>query len=658
MKKEQIVTESTMDAAKMEEVAPSKYRTIKGKMRLFTIGVPAISILVGIVGVFHIRVFGYVLMDVAYLYLLAGLFLPLCFIWIPPTKNSTKDKVPWYDSVIALISLLIPLYFFFETPNIIQGWVVPSIAPTQALICSIVFWALAIEAARRAVGGIFAVILLFFSTYPLYGAYMPGVFNAKNFDWDRVALFHALGVDSFVGIPLHVFGRLFFGYMTFALALQACGVGDFFKNIAIALLGKTRGGNAKVAILASGLFGSISGHPGANIFATGAFTIPAMKKEGFTPEFAGAVEACASTGGSLMPPIMGAVAFIMAEFLEMSYATICIAATVPSFLYYLCLFAQIDAYAAKHSLSPIKSTIAIPPIRKILWEYVHLLAGFVVLFYFLFYMRLESWAPWVAALATFAVAALRKQSRLSFRQFLLFFEDLGKTLGQMMGIMGPVGMIIGAFILTGIAYSLPQGLVSIAGGNIFLLLLMGAFASFILGMGVSVSACYIFLAITLAPALEMAGLNRLAVHMFILYCGLWSNITPPVALSAFTAAIISGGDPMKTALESMRIGVAKFLLPFFFVLSPAMLFQGAWTDTIQVVPTAAIGLILISGGLEGYFWKIGKLKFISKALLVLSGVLLGIPETTTDLIGVALAIIVLTALTFRKKRMQANVVAY
>lgn len=658
MKKEQTIHAPDTGSAELEKATISKYRVLTGNVRLFTIGIPIIAVLVGIIAIFHIRPFGFVLMDVAYLYLLAGLFLPLCFIWIPPTKKSCKEKVPWYDGLLALMSFLIPLYFFYETPNIIQGWVVPSIAPKQALILSVAFWALAIEAARRSIGGIFAILLFLFSTYPLYGGYMPGILTTKTFPWDRVTLFHALGADSFFGIPLHVFGRLFFGYMTFAIALQACGVGNFFKNIALALLGKTRGGNAKVAILASGLFGSISGHPGANIFATGAFTIPAMKKEGYTPEFAGAVEACASTGGSLMPPIMGAVAFIMAEFLEMSYATICLAAVVPSFLYYLCLFVQIDAYAGKHSLVPVEIDIAIPPMRIILWNNIHLLAGFAVLFYFLFYLRLESWAPWVASFATFVMAAFRKQSRLSFKQFLFFFEDLGKTLGQMMGIMGPVGMIIGAFILTGVAYALPQGLVSIAGGNILLLLLMGALASFILGMGVSVSACYIFLAITLAPALEMVGLNRLAVHMFVLYCGLWSNITPPVALSAFTAAIISGGDPMKTAFVSMRIGVATFLVPFFFVMSPAMLFLGPWHESIQVIPTAIVGIVLIGGGLEGYFWRIGEIKLAPKVLLVISGLLLGIPETTTDLIGIAIAILILTVLAFRKNSTRSDVVAY
>ena len=627
----------------------SKYRTISGKWRVVTVGIPVISIFAGIIGVFHVRPFGWVMLDVAYLYILAALFLPLCFLWIPPTKKARKDRVPWYDILLALLSLGIPLYFFFETYRIIQGWVVPSVAPLQALIFSILFWALAIEAARRAVGWIFAVILLFFSTYPLFGAFMPGVLEAKNFPWDRVVLFHVLGEDSFTGIPLHVFGRLFFGYMVFAISLQACGIGMFFNQIAIALLGRTRGGNAKVAILASGLFGSISGHPGANIFATGSFTIPAMKREGLSPEFAGAVEAAASTGGSLMPPIMGAVAFIMAEFLEMPYATICIAAAVPSLLYYLCLFSQIDAYAARLSLLPVKAEFSVPSVRVILFDNLHILIGFAALFYLLFYMRLEAWAPWLASAITFAAASIRKGTRLGLEGFILFLENLGKTLGQMMGIMGPVGMIIGSFILTGIAYSMPYGLVALAGGNIYLMLLMGAIASFILGMGVSVSACYIFLAITLAPGLVMGGLDKLPVHMFVLYCGLWSNITPPVALSAFSASIIAGGNPMKTGVEAMRIGIAKFLLPFFFVLSPAMLLQGSFMETLQVVPTAALGLIFISGALERYFWFIGHIGMTTRLFLIAAGLLLGIPETKTDLIGIIIAVVLFGFIMLKRK---------
>jgi TRAP transporter 4TM/12TM fusion protein len=506
-----------------------------------------------------------------------------------------------------------------------------------------------VEAARRAVGWVFAAVVLFFSTYPLFGDFMPGMLYAKRFAFDRLCLFHILGEDSVMGIPLHVFGRLFFGYMIFALGLQAFGIGRFFNEIAVAFLGKTRGGNAKVAIVASALFGSISGHPGANIFATGAFTIPAMKKEGFSPEFAGAVEATASTGGVIMPPIMGAVAFIMAEFIEISYATVCLAALVPSLLYYLCLFAQIDAYSARRNLKPSPIEISVPPIWRTIFDNFHIILGFAFLLYLLFYIRLEAWAPWFATGLTFVLACLTRRTRINLQDFARFLEDSGRTLGQMMGIMAPVGMIIGSLILAGIAYSMPYSVVKLAGDNRYLLLVFGAMASFVLGMGVSITACYIFLAIVLAPGLVMAKFDILASHMFVLYCGLWSFITPPVCLSAFTAAIIAGGNAMKTAFISMRLGIVTFFVPFFFVLKPAMIFRGPPLDTVYALATSIPGVILMSGAIEGYVWYLGKVGIVTRLLIFVSGFLMAIPESNTDLVGIAVAVIVIAVILIRKK---------
>ncbi len=642
-------TETTENTQNLKRVIPTKYRTLHGPWLILTAVFPAISLLVGVWNTFHLDYFGLTFIDMAYLYVLVAIFLPLCFIWQPPSQSATKDTVPWYDIIIAVLSCGIPLYFFSKSIDIIYGWVVPDIAPFHAVILSGIMWAIALEAARRSVGWVFFAVLLFFSAYPLFGEFMPGLLQTKFLPPERLILFHFMGEMSFTGIPLHVFGQLFFGYMLFAIGLMACGIGDFFNQIAVALLGKTRGGNAKVAIVASGLFGSVSGHPGANIFATGVFTIPAMKREGFSPEFAGAVEACASSGGTLMPPVMGAVAFIMAQFLEIEYATVAIVAAVPSILYYTVLFAQIDAYAAKFNLKPVEAGITIPPIWKILFNNLHLILGFGTLLYMLFYLRLETWAPWVATAITFAAALVRKHTRLKFKDWINFLQDLGRTLGQMMGIMGPVGMMIGSLIITGIAYSLPYTVVRIAGGEILPLLLMGAVASFILGMGVSISACYIFLAIILVPGLVMQGIDPLAAHMFVLYCGLWSYITPPVCLSAFTAAIIAEGDAMKTGFEAMRLGVAKYILPFFFVLNPAMILQGPPLEILQVVSSAFVGLVILSGAMEGYIWYIGRIGWLSRVLFVAGGFLLGLPGMTTNLYGVAITIgMVLIILIVRK----------
>jgi TRAP transporter 4TM/12TM fusion protein len=446
-----------------------------------------------------------------------------------------------------------------------------------------------------------------------------------------------------MGIPLHVFGRLFFGFMIFAIILQRLGAGQFFNDLALAWIGKTKSGNAKVAIIASGFFSSKSGAPIANVMTTGAFTIPAMKKEGLPAHFAGAVEATASSGGALMPPVMGAVAFIMAEFLGVPYSEVAIAAAVPSVLYFLCLFAQIDSYGKRIGLVPPEITVDVPPVWLSMLRNSHIILSFGVLLYALFFLQLAAQGAWIATAAAIILALFRKETRLNFKGFVLMLADVGRVLGELMGIMGPVGMIIGSFIITGIAYSLPNEIVSLAGGSIVLVLLFGAIALFVLGMGVTISACYIFLAIVLAPGLVEFGFDPMAVHLFILYCGMMSYITPPVALTAFAAATISGANPMKTGFTAMKLGIAKYILPFIFILSPALILRGPVGESVYVITTCAIGLVILSGALEGYFWHLGNLKIPTRIILFTAGLLIAIPNVYTDLIGAIIFVVFFTA---------------
>lgn len=294
-------------------------------------------------------------------------------------------------------------------------------------------------------------------------------------------------------------------------------------------------------------------------------------------------------------------------------------------------------------------------VLKIIWQHMHLLFGFVVLLFVLFYMRLESLAPWYGVLATFAAAMLRKSTRLRLRDFKRFLEDTGRTLGQMMGIMAPVGMVIGSLVLTGVAYSLPYTIVSLAGDNLVVLLFFGALASFILGMGVSPSACYIFLAIILCPGLVMAGVNLMAAHMFVLYCSLWSNLTPPVALSSFTAAIIAASNPMRTAVTSMRIGFGTFLIPFLFVANPGLLLLGDLTNILTTVISATIGLALMCGSFEGYIWGLGRIAPWQRLAFFIAGICMAIPGYYTDAVGLVLgAAVFVFSYAVLKQRTSAN----
>lgn len=613
----------------------SKYRTPAMGWRAFSVVFTIGGLFLALLYVFHLRPFGFLLVDITYLYYLVIVFLPLLFVYLPLNKRAPRDRVPWYDVILIVLSIAAPLYFVTKEWEVLTlGW--ETGAPPVAFTFSVILWALIIEAGRRAAGPSFAIIILVFSTYPLISGHMPGFLWNPSTSLHHLSSYHSFSEESIMGIPLHVFGRLFFGFMSFAIILQRLAAGKFFNDMALALVGKTRSGNAKVAIIASGLFASISGAPIANVMTTGAFTIPAMKREGLPGYFAGAVEACASSGGALMPPVMGVVAFIMAEFLEVPYSQVCLVAVVPITLYFVCLFSQIDAYAARIGLQPKPITVEVPPVWRTLVNNLHILLSFGVLVYLLFFLRLAAQGAWIATGVAILVAQFRKETRLDLKGVFLMFEDVGRILGELMGIMGPVGMIIGSFIITGVAFSLPHQIVSLAGGNIAAMLLLGAIASFILGMGVTISACYIFLAIVLAPGLVEYGFDLFGVHLFILYCGMMSYITPPVALSAFAAATISGASPMKTGVQAMKLGIAKYILPFIFITSPALILRAPAGECVHVILTCAVGLVIISGGLEGYFWGMGNLKIVTRVLLLLGGLLVAIPTLSTDLIGGAI----------------------
>ena len=636
-----------------ERVLAPKYRIPQAKLRVATMMLPVTALIFTLIYVFHLTPFGWAILDFAYLCLLIALLLPLIFIWTPIAKGVDKNKVPWYDILLSCLAFGIPLYFFFTAYEIVSEWGV--IVPTKAIVLSVILWAVIIEAARRSVNILFAGVVLFFSLYPLFSFLMPGPLWAPvTSSFTELAAYHIVGLNSLMGIVMQVFGRLLFGFFIFAVAIQMAGAGKFFSDVAMILLGKTRAGHAKTAILGSGFLGSVTGSSLANVMTTGAFTIPAMKKAGLPPHLAAAIEACASTGGALMPPIMGTVAFLMAEFLEISYAEVCKAAIVPSVLYYMVLFVQIDLYAGRVSLQAGEDSkdpmITFSKIWSLFFDYFHIILSVFILIYMLFWLRLEAYAPWIATAVLFALAMLREKTRLSIRQFFTFFENSGRVLGDLVGVLAPLGFIIGSFTLTGIAYSLPYEIVKLAHGNLYILLAVGAFASFILGMGVSVAACYIFLAIVLAPGLVQGGIDPVAAHLFVLYCGLWSFITPPVALAAFTAAGIAGADSMRTGFTAMRLGMAKYLLPFFFVISPAMIFRGSTlSETLMVVGPCALGLIFMSIALEGYAWGIGKIDIFTRFLIFFSGILIAYPQLWSSIVGISIGVVMFGGLLLKRK---------
>jgi len=571
---------------------------------------------------------GVTLLDNAYLYTLCALLVGLVFLFRPASARARHDGVPWYDVLLYLATLGVFGYFALHANRILQeAW--EFMAPTPAVAVAVVGWLLLLEATRRAGGTAVFVVVALVSLYPIVADRLPGPIAGLPQPWTTTAGYHFTSSESVLGIPTRAFGELVIGFVMFGAVLQYTGAAAFFNQTAFALFGRVRGGPAKVSIFASGLMGSVSGSVVSNVLTTGVVTIPAMKRTGFSPAYAGGVEACASTGGVLMPPIMGATAFVMASFLGVPYATVVLAAIVPSLLFYLGLFVQIDGYAARQGLKGLPRA-ELPSLRRTLAEGWQYLAVFVLLVWMLLVLQREALAPFVATALLLAINQAWRRHRLGWRQFVALLDGVSRALAELAALLAGVGLIIGALSVTGLAGTLANDLVYLAGNNVHVLLLMGALTSFVFGMGMTITACYIFLAIVLAPPLVAAGFDPVAVHLFMMYWGMVSFITPPVSLAAFVAAGLAGASPMKVGLQSMRLGSTMYFVPFFFVLNPALILRGSATDIVAVVLTGVIGIVLIASALEGWLVGFGALGRgwpggVARLLLLAAGLGMALP---------------------------------
>ncbi len=615
---------------------------VNGWVRWLVIIVGCLGILLTMNQVFNWNFFGVMevvgvdlIIDTSFFYVMLGIFLSLVFI-VYPSHAGTQKKVPIYDWALALLAMVCPLYMAYYGQTIIQeGWDI--IAPMEATILAGIVCLLCLEAVRRAGGWILFGVCTFFFFYPLFAEYMPGFLWGPESAIEEFVRQHALGTESIIGLPMRVVTRLLIGFLLFGSALVFTGGGEFFMAFATALLGKSRGGPAKVAIVSSGFFGSLSGSVISNVVTTGKITIPTMKRTGYPATYAGAVEACASTGGALMPPVMGAVAFIMAEFLNVSYATVVVAALVPAFLFYLALVLQADNYAARNGLKgqPPEEIPRLWDVVKSGWYYIFSLA---TLIYMLIGLRIESHAPYYAtAVLLISSVVFGGRNRITVHGFVEMLLDAVKNIVSIIGILVGIGMIVGSLAYTGVGPAFSGELLQFAGENTFLLLLLGAATSFILGMGMTVSACYIFLAIVMGQAVADAGINLIAGHLFILYWGMMSYITPPVAVAAVAAATVAGSHPMRTGVMSMRLGGILFILPFLFVFNPTLILHGDTIDILHDVLTACLAVWLLASALEGWLYWVGRIEWTNfriPALLAAAALLY--PGYLSDLVGLGI----------------------
>lgn len=591
---------------------------------------------------------GFMVYKEQYLGIFLALFLSSTFLNIPISKRSSRDKVPWYDVILAIVPFVIfgNIALFYGDLVLTAGF-----ATIDRAIMGLIAVLLVFEAARRVAGYPLVIVGGLLVLYARFAYLMPGLLNAKGVSWQRLFVSLYLDPNSLLGIPTGVAGTMVVGFLFFGVCLFVVGAGEFLSNIAVALMGRQKGGAAKVAVIASGLFGSLSGSASANVAVTGVVTIPLMKRTGYRPHFAGAVEATASTGGLVLPPVMGITAFMMAEFLGIPYYEVAIAAAVPAVLYYVALLTQIHLEALRIGIEGLPKE-EIPPLGQVLksgWIYLIPVAG---LLYLIFVLRINPTSSAIYSGFLFVVVGVfKRENRKHFgRKVAHILEDTGRQVLIVAAACSLAGLVIGSVSLTNLGLSLSKTLIAVSGGSAFLLLLLAAAGAIILGMGMPIAPTYIMLVILIAPAMVEIGILPLAAHLFINFFGAMSFVTPPVCVAAFVAAGLAGSTPMKVGFTAARLGIGAYLVPFAFCYSTGLLWLGSFTSILGAIIPTTLGILFVSIGLAGYLFD--PLSLVKRGLFFLGGILLLAPHSLWRLIGIALCL-ALAGLEYWKKRTAA-----
>jgi TRAP transporter 4TM/12TM fusion protein len=617
------------EAAPEQMVEELAGRAMTGAVRAAFVAVAVIVTLLVLNQLLNLQLFsGVVFIENRYLYLLAALLFPLVFLVLPADSKNAAGPPPWYDWALATLSAALFGWFAYQATRILsEGWEYN--APTLAKAISGVLWLIVMEGLRRTSGWPMTVVVAAVSLYPVVAESIPNPLKGSSQSLPDTLAFHFASAESAFGIPMRAFAEIVVGFIVFGVALNFTGGGRFFNDLAFALVGRFRGGAAQVGIISSALQGSISGSVISNVVSSGVVTIPAMKRTGFSAAYAGAVEAVASTGAVLMPPVMGSTAFVMASFLGRGYGEIALAATVPALLFYVALVVQIDGYSALRGITGMRPSELprLGAVMRVGWFY---LPVFALLVFLMVFLQDEAIAPFYATALLISINQALPTHRMSWTKLADFAAAVARGLAELVAILLAIGCIIGALSMTGLAGTLANDLVYLAGGAPLVLLVMGALTSFVFGMGMTVTACYIFLAIVLAPPLIKAGLDPLAVHLFIMYWGMVSFITPPVALATFAAAPIAGVSAMRIGLQSVKLGFAIYVVPFCFVLNPALIMKGSAAEVLMSVAGSFPGVVLIASAMQGYAAGLGPipnnpLGWLARAAFLAGGFLLCAP---------------------------------
>lgn len=568
-----------------------------------------------------------------------GFMLTLVFLLVPARKDAPRDKLPWYDVLLIIGSLVGSLYITIKY-YALTGELASRIwaTPLEIVFGAVTVIAVA-EAVRRTIGLPMVIIAGVFFFYPRYASFLPGLLGAQNYSWPRLMAYYYFFEEGIFGRVAVIAAEIIMLFMVFAAFLEATGASKSFTDLASALVGRVRGGPAKAAVVGSALVGTLTGSPAANVGLTGVITIPLMKRAGYPAYFAGAVEAVASTGGALMPPVMGAVAFIMADLTGIGYGRIVTAAIIPAVLYFLALFFQVDFRAAKLGLAGLPKA-ELPSLGKVLKEGWQYFIPILLLLYVLMVLRYRPETAVLYSLAAVIVVSLfRRETRLTPRKVLGALESGSRMLVTVAPICTLIGIVVGSLSASGLGIKLGNIILDASGGNLVFLVLLAGVSCYILGMGVASIVSYIILALVVAPVMVQAGTPLLVAHMFIFYMGLSTFITPPNAGAVFQAMAIAraGANVWNTGYAAMRLGIVTYLVPFIFFFSPAFLLIGSPAEVAVAAVTGVIAVIVLAAGIEGYLFT--KARWWQRILFLCGGILLFVPGLMTDIIGAAVLLV-------------------
>ncbi|ELV06407.1 TRAP transporter permease [Brachyspira hampsonii] len=644
-----ILTVEEIDGYMSKYDSESRYRRYKDWKKYLIIAISVVFCLFQLYSILSGRITAQIVRatHLAFVMLLSYLLFPM-------KKDMPKDKLPWYDVILAIIGAVSWGYIVINFESIVRR---AGIYTTTDIIIGIIGILIIFEACRRIVGLPILIISIVFIIYALFGAYAPGFLNHRGYSLQRLVSHLFYNTEGIMGTPIGASATFIFLFIFFGALLDKTGIGQFFIDICNAIAGGFDGGPAKVAVLTSAMFGTVSGSSVSNTVGTGSFTIPMMKSLGYRPEFAGAVEASASTGGQLMPPIMGAASFLMAESLGVPYMEVAKAAIIPAILYFTGIFIMVHLEAKKTGLKGL-SRDSLPKMGTLLMKKGYLVIPLLTIIYFFVLGKTAIYAGLMGIIAAGIVAIvnsivdiiMKRKISFGFNDLIDVFVNAARNIISVAIACAMAGIIIGVITLTGLGLKIGAGLISISGGIPLLLLFLTMISSIILGMGVPTTANYLITSTIAASAIIGLGYEPLAAHMFVFYFGIIADVTPPVALAAMAGAAIAKSDPLKTGIEATKLSIGAFIIPYMFIFNPDILMINTTiADIIPILISSLIGMFGVSAGLEGYVFR--KCKAYERILFIIAGLLSIYPEVYSDIIGIGIiAILVIIQIATKNKR--------